>query len=411
MNFAVRPCAGFLLLSLVSGLVACGGSSGVGSSSSAGGVSATETAPGAPTIGTVTAGDSSAMVAFTAPASNGGATISSYTATCTSSGSLAVSGSSSPINVTGLTNGVAYNCSVTATNSVGTSAASAVVSVTPVASSSTSGVLCNYTSNIFNNSPSVNATATATWSCSNTLRSLTANGLPDHAVGTFPNQDNPNTIAAQNISVSVTVAPTPTNIVTPRSAPPDKPGIALNGIVFDPGTAGTCNDTGATCSLGGASVGSWNIEALGQASFRFGTDANNAHVQPGGVYHYHAVPEGLVSKLHPGAAAMTLVGWAADGFPIYARYGYTVATDSGSALKVMASSYRIKAAPSANRPAVTLYPMGTFTQDYEYVAGSGDLDECNGRTGVTPEFPTGVYHYYATDTFPYVQRCVKGKIG
>ena len=128
------------------------------------------------------------------------------------------------------------------------------------------------------------------------------------------------------------------------------------------------------------------------------------------MYHYHAVPEGLVSKLRPGATAMTLVGWAADGFPIYARYGYTAKTDSGSALKVMASSYRIKAAPSANRPAVALYPMGTFTQDYEYVAGYGDLDECNGRTGVTPEFPAGIYHYYATDTFPYLQRCVKGKI-
>ena len=54
--------------------------------------------------------------------------------------------------------------------------------------------------------------------------------------------------------------------------------------------------------------------------------------------------------------------------------------------------------------------MGTFTQDYEYVAGSGDLDECNGRFGVTPEFPTGIYHYYITDTYPFIQRCVKGPL-
>jgi hypothetical protein len=55
--------------------------------------------------------------------------------------------------------------------------------------------------------------------------------------------------------------------------------------------------------------------------------------------------------------------------------------------------------------------MGTFLQDFEYVAGLaglGDLDECNGRVGVTPEFPNGTYHYYTTDTYPYVQRCVKG---
>lgn len=60
-------------------------------------------------------------------------------------------------------------------------------------SSSTAGVLCDYSSRVFNSSASVNATATATWSCSSTARSITANGLPDHAVGTFPNADNPNT--------------------------------------------------------------------------------------------------------------------------------------------------------------------------------------------------------------------------
>lgn len=107
---------------------------------------------------------------------------------------------------------------------------------------------------------------------------------------------------------------------------------------------------------------------------------------------------------------MTLIGWAADGFPIYARYGYSSATDITSALKTVKSSYQLKKVPDSNRPAATLFAMGTFTQDYEFVAGSGDLDECNGRTGVTPEFPKGTYHYFATDTFPYLQRCVKGSL-
>ena len=35
---------------------------------------------------------------------------------------------------------------------------------------------------------------------------------------------------------------------------------------------------------------------------------------------------------------------------------------------------------------------------------------CNGRSGVTPEFPKGTYHYYATDSYPYLQRCVKGSL-
>ncbi|MBK9187111.1 MAG: YHYH protein [Moraxellaceae bacterium] len=77
-------------------------------------------------------------------------------------------------------------------------------------------------------------------------------------------------------------------------------GFALNGVKFDPGTGGTCNDTGASCSLGG-NVGAWRIEALGQSSFNFGTDENNAHVQPTGEYHYHGMPEKFIARLNKGA--------------------------------------------------------------------------------------------------------------
>ena len=284
---------------------------------------------------------------------------------------------------------------------------------TAATGTSTAGVLCSYSSSVpYSGANSATTTlttnATATWSCSSTLRSITANGLPDHVIGSFPNQSNPNYITAQAISASVKLAPTKTSVITARTAPMDKPGMALNGIVFDPSTAGTCDNTGTGCVMD-RGTGAWNIEALGQSAFRFGTDSNNAHVQPQGTYHYHGIPEGFVTKLNKGNA-MSLIGWAADGFPIYARYGYSVATDASSTLKVMTSSYRTKASPDANRPATSLYAMGTFTQDYEYVAGLGDLDECNGRTGVTPEFPKGIYHYFATDTFPNLQRCVKGSL-
>lgn len=104
------------------------------------------------------------------------------------------------------------------------------------------------------------------------------------------------------------------------------------------------------------------------------------------------------------------VGFAVDGFPMYARYGDVAATNAASGIKSVTSSYRLKASPDAGRPSVTIFPMGTFTQDYEYPAGSGDLDECNGRTGVTPEYPAGIYHYFLTASYPYVQRCVKGTV-
>ena len=53
---------------------------------------------------------------------------------------------------------------------------------------------------------------------------------------------------------------------------------------------------------------------------------------------------------------------------------------------------------------------GQFRDDFEWHEGVGDLDECNGRTGVTPEFPEGIYYYVVTDEFPYFTRCLKGEI-
>jgi hypothetical protein len=75
------------------------------------------------------------------------------------------------------------------------------------AATTTAGVLCNYAANVFNSSASVGATSTSTWSCSGTKRNLTANGLPDHPVGTFPNANNPNAIAAQSVSASLNLTP------------------------------------------------------------------------------------------------------------------------------------------------------------------------------------------------------------
>jgi len=76
----------------------------------------------------------------------------------------------------------------------------------------------------------------------------------------------------------------------------------------------------------------------------------------------------------------------------------------------MTGSYQHITDVPASRPSTDTYALGTFAQDWQYVAGSGDLDECNGRVGVTPEFPGGIYHYFATDSYPYFQRCVKGVV-
>jgi hypothetical protein len=106
-------------------------SAGSASATSAATANIAGTVPGAPTIGTATAGNAQAAVSFTAPANTGGPAITSYTAT-SSPGGFTASGASSPLTVSGLTNGTAYTFTVTATNSIGTGTASAASnSVTP----------------------------------------------------------------------------------------------------------------------------------------------------------------------------------------------------------------------------------------------------------------------------------------
>lgn len=113
-----------------------------------------------------------------------------------------------------------------------------------------------------------------------------------------------------------------------------------------------------------------------------------------------------------------LIGFAFDGYPVYGPYGW----DAEGRIRRFRSSYRLRSitkrtvlpdgtelGPSQEGPPVDAkFPAGTFVEDYEYAAGSGDLDEHNGRWARTPEYPEGTYAYFlSTDTgnrlmYPYL---------
>lgn len=224
-------------------------------------------------------------------------------------------------------------------------------------------------------------------------RVIRSNGLPDHATGRFPNSGNPHTIQPQSYVFRVAANPRQTGRVIELDRQPF--GVALNGIPFDPGTAEYWNNDRTS---------EWRYEAL-SGKIRLGLDDNNAHVQPNGAYHYHGLPTALMSRLG-GVGRPVLLGYAADGFPIYGPYGYRDAANPASGIAELRSSYRLRTGQRPGGPGGTY--DGAFTADYAYVRGAGDLDECNGRTGVTPEYPSGTYYYVVTSAYPFISRCFKG---
>ncbi|MEI6427518.1 MAG: YHYH protein [Pseudanabaena sp. ELA607] len=211
-------------------------------------------------------------------------------------------------------------------------------------------------------------------------------------MGDFPNQGNPNRVRPQHYQFRMPANPRVAAQITPLIR--QLFGVAINGVVFDPGTAEYWQGSPQ-----------WHYEAISK-TLDLGLDSNHAHVQPSGAYHYHGIPTGLISHFEQ-QDKMMLIGYAADGFPIYNQYGFENHQDTNSPMRKMQSSDQLK---SGQRPPDSLGGAydSTFEQDYVFIAGAGDLDECNGRFGATLEYPQGIYHYYVTETFPFISRFYRG---
>jgi len=215
-------------------------------------------------------------------------------------------------------------------------------------------------------------------------RCIIANGLPDHATGGFPNRGNPNRISEQNYHLCVDAFPKKGTVA--KRAEPGAIGVAVNGVLIRPGTAETW-DPNSPRSFSRNGDRNWRLEGLGNAEL-LGMDMNHAHVDANGIYHYHGTPTGLLDHIDG-----TLIGYAADGFEIH-----YVGADA-------VSSYQLKPGtrPGGNAGPGGVYD-GTYVQDWQYVAGSGTLDECNGGE------IDGHFAYFVTDSFPFYPRCLWGDI-
>ena len=234
---------------------------------------------------------------------------------------------------------------------------------------------------------------------------IKSNGIPSHSTGSFPNRGNPNSITAQNHNFRVTKYPQQTGSIIPSR----HFGIAVNGVIFVPGTA-ECwgkkrqrpsrnantrpsqRPRSSQLRLSNNRDCEWREEAIVGSETRLGLDDNFAHVQPNGMYHYHGIPTGLIRQLkNDSDEDLIMIGYAADGYKIKA-----------SKTSKYKSSYQLKSGSRQTGPGGRF--DGTYTADFEYVRGSGDLDECNGLLT-----DGNNYSYILTPKFPFVPRCWKGQ--
>ena len=228
---------------------------------------------------------------------------------------------------------------------------------------------------------------------------VTSSGIPNHdfqsglgccaeevdyqwIIPTTPQFTEEITMAPDRGAVAITVTGVP--IFGPEEGPGGD-AVALHFDYFEedrqPIEIGIC---------GGHSAGAY---------FHYHFDANCLHWHPEGTgldwedWDYRA-------NLDPNEHS-PVIGFAFDGFPIYGPYGW----DAYKNVVEITSSYRLKKDSNG---------YGGI-DDWEYIEGLGDTDECNGLSSSTPEVPDGIYHYVSSIRngegdigFPYFLLCYHG---
>lgn len=269
-----------------------------------------------------------------------------------------------------------------------------------------------------------------------------ANGVPSYITGPFIG--NPSITTTQNAIFKISRNPVQ-NTGTPSPTTGGNIGIFINGVaLFDyrdgvawnTATNSPCGGPGnPPCPGGPGAAMDWNRDAI--PAERGGFDCAKGHPAMGN-YHHHQNPSAFNLDLNvisticnlyaadglyviDSTTHSPLIGYAYDGFPIYGAYGYADTNGTGAITRIK-SGYHLRnittrttsptGATVPSGPAVsTTYPLGYYREDYEYIAAPGQqdvLDEHNGRFCITPEYPNGMYCYFATvdanwnSSYPYV---------
>jgi len=247
-------------------------------------------------------------------------------------------------------------------------------------------------------------------------RHVYSNGYPNHDYCYNPNNQPTQSYHYYRLELEPQLAAEPTSILRANNRVARHYGVALNGIFFSPAPATPFIYTDKTT---GEFNWDWVFEPTnnqGNEQGQVKLDCASAHTNANG-YHYHGEMFEYLETYSPGITSATTleevyqVGWASDGFPILYKFG----PDATGQIRELMPSYQLR---SGTRPGDGISApcgpyTGKYTVDYEYVAGLGDLDECNGiASEVTIETALGQetfgYYYLVTSDFPQIGRCLSG---
>lgn len=313
------------------------------------------TTPSAPTITSVTAGNGQVSVDFSAGDTNG-STVSQYTASC---GGVNATGTSSPIVVSGLTNGIARTCTVTTGSNVGDSSASAASeSVTP---STTPDAM---------DAPTVsggNASVIVTWTAVSATASI---GGADPSVV----DDGGSVITGYTVRI---VLSSNSSEVTTASASASATTATISGLTN--GTAYKAQVRAANAN----GVGDYSSESIEfTPSTESGTPSLTMQTQPGAATNGVALSGSARPVVNVGSAGVQVTAEAVAGASVS---GTTTVTSDGSGLATFSNLIVTRSSTGSVqlRFTATGYNSVTSSAFTVTVTGGGDSDSGTATTTTT----------------------------